>query len=707
VPPVQRTIGAIELTAPPRSFTSSLATAQNPALISENRPTLLTTGYPVSVLRMAQQPDSVAAQTPSSPSPHSPRQWMPPLNMQRAALGAVASSPPPTLPLMSSDAIEPYVDGAMSSGSLVEATDPAQPRVVPIVDHVESSLPSPLAAMGPRTTAAQRTVESAASTPSAHPRPDVASVQPIVESSGDVPTEASALQRSAGDDSVVPIPAVPAAPRPALARSVPSVAQRSVFDDAAPVVGAAPAVVASAPAVVVTPDARATQPPPLAATIPSAIPSAVAPSTHTVVNPLQRHAVDEVNGVGSTARPFDSPPTPAPIQRFVASADTASAVGVQRSVVAEPLAPRIGGSARVPPEPMSDVPAVSAVQRSVGGPAEAAAGIRPVTETATGEVPRTALTMPEAGVEFPASPAGFSVPVEVQRSTANVDADDSTHHTFTTETSPAPAAAYPIDSVLPWPTDTFEPPVVRSSTTNTQLAAQTGNPASAAEAAAPLSQPFSTAAPTAQRSAVPEIRSANLAQPVAALPNLWRATDAGSGNAPAPVSTAMMTSSAGVPTAPHPVDGPPLPGRIVLLPPVRTETREVLADSTQPMSLQRMFGDFARPATDSAVGRPRGRDEPPTVPTMTFDAPVAQREVESAPDPIPLAQRIAEHSLAEETAPVQAASAPAPTAAPAPAQAPTDVDELVGRLYEPIAARLRAELWLDRERAGALMNLHR
>ena len=66
VPPVQRTIGAMELTAPPRSFTESLATAQDPALISENRPAVLTTGSPVSVLRTVQQPDSVAAQQPTS-----------------------------------------------------------------------------------------------------------------------------------------------------------------------------------------------------------------------------------------------------------------------------------------------------------------------------------------------------------------------------------------------------------------------------------------------------------------------------------------------------------------------------------------------------------------------------------------------------------------------------------------------------------------
>ena len=52
-----------------------------------------------------------------------------------------------------------------------------------------------------------------------------------------------------------------------------------------------------------------------------------------------------------------------------------------------------------------------------------------------------------------------------------------------------------------------------------------------------------------------------------------------------------------------------------------------------------------------------------------------------------------------------APSAPASSAAPAPRRAgtpPTDLDEMARRLYEPLSARLRAELWLDRERAGVM-----
>jgi hypothetical protein len=55
------------------------------------------------------------------------------------------------------------------------------------------------------------------------------------------------------------------------------------------------------------------------------------------------------------------------------------------------------------------------------------------------------------------------------------------------------------------------------------------------------------------------------------------------------------------------------------------------------------------------------------------------------------------------------AESPAPAVSPAPAPptgaAPTDLDEMARRLYEPLSARLRAELWLDRERAGVMSDV--
>ncbi len=82
----------------------------------------------------------------------------------------------------------------------------------------------------------------------------------------------------------------------------------------------------------------------------------------------------------------------------------------------------------------------------------------------------------------------------------------------------------------------------------------------------------------------------------------------------------------------------------------------------------------------------------------------------SSPDPVIQRQEGGADSAAETTTPPE--SAPAPTAAAAPAAATagaapagTDVDELARRLFEPLSARLRAELWLDRERAGLVTDV--
>lgn len=77
-----------------------------------------------------------------------------------------------------------------------------------------------------------------------------------------------------------------------------------------------------------------------------------------------------------------------------------------------------------------------------------------------------------------------------------------------------------------------------------------------------------------------------------------------------------------------------------------------------------------------------------------------QRDASEAPAPDPEPEPAPAPS---ETAAVSSgASAPAGSATPlVPGVTPApDLDEMARRLYEPLAARLRAELWLDRERAG-------
>jgi len=93
---------------------------------------------------------------------------------------------------------------------------------------------------------------------------------------------------------------------------------------------------------------------------------------------------------------------------------------------------------------------------------------------------------------------------------------------------------------------------------------------------------------------------------------------------------------------------------------------------------------------------------------------VSLQQMFSAHASAPVVQR--EEAAADEDPPT---SAPAPVQAPEPAPAPAagaapgaaavgaakavsaaEVEELAKRLYEPLTAKLRAELWLDRERSG-------
>jgi hypothetical protein len=822
VPPVQRTIGAMELTAPPRSFTESLATAQDPALISENRPGLLTTGSPVSVLRTVQQPDSVAAQPTSSPAPHSSspapyssRQWMPPLNVQRASLGAATTSPPPTLPLMSSDAIEPYVDSEISAGSLVHAADPDEPRVVSVVEHVEPIRPMPVSTERPRENVVQRAVAPDATAASARPTVEWA-VQPAVEPGGGAPL-VSAVQRSVADDAAPPASATPAAvdalrtvsvvdfsppagaPLPAISEAtLPTtpptdlVAPPAAESHSAPAsatsspVGAQPlttAVQRTAVDAVAAPEAtgapqaasvvefsppgdaplRAISEATLATTSPTDLVAPPAAESHSapasatsrpvgaqpLTTAVQRTAVDAVAAPEATDAPrtasvleFNRPEspsvhtdsgatmaavrddavvaTPPPSLPVTTASPSITAVttsalplasAVQRSAVRDG-----GGEAAtvrpiVTPMTPATAPQAGVLQRAVAGgpPGEAKTSVGPATAPVVDDGPRTApvvddgphtaLTSFTAQAEIPgvASPSEFSVPVAVQRSPSHID--------FFPIAPRARAAIAPTELGSPGTPSAFETPILRPDIPIAQRALRSVTPASSAATTTPPQPTLTTAAASVQRHAAPEGRNADPVLPVAALPVVQRATDAVSDNLSGSFNTATTAPSAASTTAQRLVDAPTSPGRVVLLPPIRTATREpadqpreVLADSSRPMSLQRMFGDFAKTTDDPEPTRPAVHDEHAAVQTTRFDAPTAQREIESEQDPVASAQ-----SAPEPSSPAQGAPAPAPAGA---ANAPANVDELVGRLYEPLAARLRAELWLDRERAGNLMGLH-
>lgn len=163
------------------------------------------------------------------------------------------------------------------------------------------------------------------------------------------------------------------------------------------------------------------------------------------------------------------------------------------------------------------------------------------------------------------------------------------------------------------------------------------------------------AAPTIERSPAPAADSATLG---AELPS------------PTPPSLPMPGL---------PVPGPPMPK--LTAPSVTAPTRSaptltvsattLTVPTTRGPSLQRQSFDDATAVDQTAE----------TVDTST-SAPTTDASTQTSAAPGPGTSLI---------------SASPPVAAPGP---PTDLDEMARRLYEPLVARLRAELWLDRERAG-------
>ncbi|WP_434441089.1 hypothetical protein [Lentzea sp. E54] len=118
-----------------------------------------------------------------------------------------------------------------------------------------------------------------------------------------------------------------------------------------------------------------------------------------------------------------------------------------------------------------------------------------------------------------------------------------------------------------------------------------------------------------------------------------------------------------------------------------------------------------RPAPPVVQRREAAIPSTPNTPNM----PVVQRATEPehpehAPETavqVVEVQRTAE-PITESPAPAQNGAAPAQNGA-APAQnaaaPPQNAEELLRKLYDPLLRRLKADLWLDRERRGALTDL--
>ncbi|MEV0292376.1 hypothetical protein [Nocardia sp. NPDC050710] len=187
------------------------------------------------------------------------------------------------------------------------------------------------------------------------------------------------------------------------------------------------------------------------------------------------------------------------------------------------------------------------------------------------------------------------------------------------------------------------------------------------------------------------------------------------------------------------------PSAVAALPLPRPSSVLTAATSNPPVAQRAVepFGgtaDFANPAAATLIadrdpiGQPSVGITAPAWPPMRVQRatpPAATPHPGDAPAAFtPLGQVFSSEITVERTeptltvaretepAPPQAAPAAEPTtvststaatgghpANPATGSSPTDVDALVGRLYEPIVRKLKAELRLDRERAGTGLDL--
>jgi hypothetical protein len=98
---------------------------------------------------------------------------------------------------------------------------------------------------------------------------------------------------------------------------------------------------------------------------------------------------------------------------------------------------------------------------------------------------------------------------------------------------------------------------------------------------------------------------------------------------------------------------------------------------------------FSSPADEAAAGSPA---------ETGFTSVQLQSASESSPP-------ASEPATDTSAAPPVTTPVPPPAAGGGGAAPSADLDEMARRLYEPLTARLRAELWLDRERAGVTSDL--
>lgn len=117
-------------------------------------------------------------------------------------------------------------------------------------------------------------------------------------------------------------------------------------------------------------------------------------------------------------------------------------------------------------------------------------------------------------------------------------------------------------------------------------------------------------------------------------------------------------------------------------------------------SFDSMFGGASSPSGTATEPRSPLLAVPALQRQSFDDSSASATDVPEAPPATPPVPDGGATSEATDAAVPAASTAAGSAAVPAGAAPTADVDEMARRLYEPLVARLRAELWLDRERSG-------
>ena len=336
------------------------------------------------------------------------------------------------------------------------------------------------------------------------------------------------------------------------------------------------------------------------------------------------------------------------------------------------------------PRAVADVPLVTAPLRARGTATPASAPTDLVV--ARRIAPDSSGSLPAADVRLPVpnprrvlqrrlladQPAPIGLPAPVPQATAAADVPqvqriryEDAHPAGRASMAAASAADLPpargtTTSVVaqPAPSAGFSPPIDGSS------------PPVAFRAAVPSAEPAPP--PAVQRLSVPDPA------------RRWAAVTAAAGN-PTP-----FTPSA-EPVRPLPIEDAPHE-------PFVQRSTDPRASSTPTLTT---FGASGLSPTAATSSRTVGLAEMFALAAEDTDGPAVQR---SATGTTPAATEV---QLAPADAPATSSAAPAASGAGAPGGAPgaNDIEEMARRLYEPLSARLRAEFWQDRERAGLLTDL--